>query len=85
MARDGLSTSPSHQSRKTALDDSLIKAKKESKLVKIHLPFETEFSGKDCTCKGFVEHVDVYSVLFKIENREIWLSKSYLLAIEIVR
>lgn len=69
--------------RKTALDQELIKAKVGKKLVTFHLPFETDFSSASCSCKGFVEHVDIYSILAVIEGNHVWINKSFIVAVEV--
>lgn len=68
--------------KKTAQDEALIRYKRDNTEVALTLALDTDYSDNDGRCKVFVIHVDVYSVLFRINDREIWINKPFIVSAE---
>lgn len=71
---------------KLAFDQALIRAKREKKMVDIELAFpihlpEGRTIGEEGTFGAEVCHVDTYAVQFKIAEREVWISKGFIVAV----
>lgn len=71
-----------HRQHLSARDNALVQAKVAGVKVALVLAVETDYTDNSGNCKAEVMHVDGDSIKFKIEGREIWIGKSFIVSAE---